>query len=153
MSFIKISFLCLCSVWCQVIIVFTKDYKVLICDSFDLCAKWKKPAFVSNSNKMNLVEQKDTKQKNAIHQDCQKIQSNSSTVKSEDTHSKAWHHITAQFVCTHLHGGRHSHDVICQNHWRSYFHHISQWVLISQKPHNPNERDRFYRMGIRAIKF
>lgn len=68
---------------------------------FDKTLSAKKPAFVSNSNKMNLVEKKDTKQKNAIHQDCQKIQSNSSTVKAEDTLSKAWHHITAQFVYTH----------------------------------------------------
>lgn len=78
---------------------------------FDKTLSAKKPAFLSNSNKMNLVEKKDSKQKNAIHQDCQKIQSNSSTVKAEDTLSKAWHHITAQFVYTlftHLHGGRHS---------------------------------------------
>lgn len=123
---------------------------------FDKTLSAKKPAFLSNSNKMNLVEKKDSKQKNAIHQDCQKIQSNSSTVKAEDTLSKAWHHITAQFVYTHSShtstvGG--THVVICQNHWWSYFHHISQWVLISQKQHNLNEHDRFYCMSITAIKF
>lgn len=92
----------------------------------------------SNSNKWIWLEKwETTKQKNAIHHICQKIQSNSSTVKieektntREDTLSKVWHHIIKQ---TLLHGGRHSYDVICQNHWRSYFHHISQCVLISLK--------------------
>lgn len=91
----------------SVIIVSSKDQDVLIYDSFDLDLgltklSAKNPAFVSNSNKMNLVGgKKGTKQKNVIHQDCQKIQSNSNTVKAAlnntwDTLSKAWHHITAE---------------------------------------------------------
>lgn len=55
----------------------------------------------SNSNKWIWLEKwETTKQKNAIHHICQKIQSNSSTVKAaltntiEDTLSKAWHHST-----------------------------------------------------------
>lgn len=98
--------------------------------------------------------EKDTKQKNAINQICQKIQ-------SFDQHKRRWYHITKQFVLcekawkvyTHLHGGQHSHDVICQNHWRSYFHHISQCVLISLKQQNLQEHDRFYCAGITAINF
>ncbi len=120
---------------------------------------------------------KDTKQKNTIHQICQKIQSNSNTVKAALTNTKEYTllkiHSTKQTsfssqrfvpcekpwkVClhalfTHLHGRQHSHDVICQNHWQSYFHHISQRVFISLKQQNPHEHDWFYCAGITAMHF
>jgi len=101
---------------------------------------------------MNLVGKKTP-----IHQICQKIQSNSNTVKAALTNTKEYTllkiHSTKQTSFSSQRFVPHSHDVICQNHWQSYFHHISQRVFISLKQQNPHEHDWFYCAGITAMHF
>ncbi len=62
-------------------------YDAFVSGSTKLCVQ--RNLHASNSNKWIWLE-KDTKQKNAIHQICQKIQSNSNTVKAALTNTKEY---------------------------------------------------------------